>query len=287
MISVRGRLRREQMNGVVRTLCVMPNSVPWWKLLFFAIACATLLCRPAFCQTPQTKKAVLDFHAPAGDGYAGEIREDAEESVKQIEAFFGKPYPDAIHFDVVTTRAEFNKDVARWGLSPTQCWMVGVGTADLMVVLSPADWANETCEHDAKDAEATRLLVKHELVHVYHGQHNKARDFTGIDDLDWFIEGLAVYVSGQITPDRMARMQAAVAAGQAPASLSKVWAGLNRYAFAGSLVRYVDRKWGREMTFRLMQARSQAEALRMLGTNEKTLLAGWEASLQAAVPAKR
>lgn len=280
-MGVRVRLRWEQIRGAVRILCIMSNFFSGRKPLLSVLTCATLLCSPTFCQTIQvtTKTPTLDFHAPAGDAYALAIRKDASESVRQIEAFFGKPYPDPVHFDVVATRAEFNKSVAKWGLSPTQCWMVGMGTADLMVVLSPADWAKEACEHDAKDAEATRLLVKHELVHVYHGQHNATRDFTGIDDLDWFIEGLAVYVSGQLTPQRIERMDAAVAAGQAPTALAKVWTGPNRYAFAGSLVRYVDRKWGRVMTFRLLRARSQAEALRMLGTNEKALLAGWRASL--------
>jgi hypothetical protein len=48
---------------------------------------------------------------------------------------------------------------------------------------------------------------------VYHGQFNPTRDFTGVDDLDWFIEGLAVFASGQLTKERLEQMAAAAAAG--------------------------------------------------------------------------
>jgi hypothetical protein len=199
--------------------------------------------------------------------------------VQQIESFFGAPFPDPVHFKVVGDRAGFDVAVSKYGLSPSQCWMVGMGTADLMVALSPQAWPKQACEHDPKDQESTRSLVKHELIHVYHGQFNPSRDFTGVDDLDWFIEGLAVFGSGQFTKDRVEQMKSAVAQGQTPVSLAKIWTGPNRYGFAGSLVAYVDAKWGRTTTVRLLKVKSTAEALAILGTNEKGLLEGWRESL--------
>jgi hypothetical protein len=199
--------------------------------------------------------------------------------VLAIQSFFGASFPDSIHFQLVSERADFDAAVKKYGLSPTQCWMVGLGTADLMVLLSPAAWRQQACEHDPNDADATRQLVEHELIHVYHGQFNPTRDFTGVDDLDWFIEGLAVFGSGQLTKDRLDHMQAAVAAGQVPDALANIWTGPNRYAFAGSLVRYVDQTWGRATLVRLLPARSSAEALAILHTNEKSLLSGWRVSL--------
>jgi hypothetical protein len=74
-------------------------------------------------------------------------------------------------------------------------------------------------------------------------------------------------------------MHAAIATGQTPAELSKIWTGPHRYGFAGSLVAYVDTRWGRATTVRLLKVRSTAEALNILGTNEKALLEGWRASL--------
>lgn len=237
----------------------------------------TLLCRASGQAAVQAPK--LDFRAPDGDPYANEIRDDARGSMQQIESFFGAAFPEPVHFKVVADRAGFDDAVAKYGLSPSQCWMVGMGTADLMVVLSPQAWTKQACEHDAKDLESTRLLVKHELIHVYHEQFNPSRDFTGVDDLDWFIEGLAVFGSGQLTKDRLDPMRSAVAQGPTPASLSKVWTGPDRYAFAGSLVEYVDAKWGRTTTVRLLKARSTAEALAILGTNEKALVDGWRDSV--------
>lgn len=248
-----------------------------------AIALSILLCSTLPCQTAlgsATNAPIVDFQAPTGDPYANAIRDDVSASVKQIQSFFGASFPDPIHLQLVAERGNFDAAVAKFGLSPTQCWMVGVGTADLMVVLSPQAWTKQACEHDPKDLKATRQLVKHELVHVYHGQFNPTRDFTGVDDLDWFIEGLAVFGSGQLAADRLAQVQAAVSAGQIPSALSKVWSGPNRYAFAGSLVLYVDQTWGRATTVRLLQVRNSAEALTLLGTSEESLLSGWRKSLR-------
>ena len=268
--------KMKQMSLSVRIACML------WKQFSLAVVLSTLLCSTSSSQTaPGTpaKTPILDFHAPPGDPYAKAIRDDASASVKQIQSFFGAPFPDPIHFQMVVDRANFDAAVAKFGLNPTQCWTVGPGTADLMVLLSPQAWAKQACEHGPNALEATRLLVTHELVHVYHGQFNPTRDFTGIDDLDWFIEGWAVFGSGQLTKDRLGQMQAAVSAGQVPTSLSKIRTGPNQYVFAGSLVRYVDQTWGRATTVRLLKVQNSAEALALLGTSEETLLAGWRASM--------
>src|SRR5277367_1270627 len=233
-----------------------------------AIALFAILSSPA--------AARLEFDAPAGDPYADRIRDVAVASQKEVEQFFGRPYPDTIHFQMVADRAAFDAAAARFGMSPTQCWMVGLGTGDLLILLSPNDWKKQACEHDPADMPATRQLITHEMVHVFHGQFNSSRDFSGMDDLDWFVEGLAVLASGQLTKERSERMKAAVAKGEAPTSLSKVWTGPDRYAFAGSLVGYVDRTWGRAMTLRLLTVRNTAEALALLEKSGASLLAGWK-----------
>jgi hypothetical protein len=222
---------------------------------------------------------VFDFHAPPGDPYAETIRQDAFASIAEIESFFGAPFPDPIHFHLVPARPEFDQALARFDLGPTQCWMVGMGTADLIVLLSPQAWPKQACEHDPADRQATRRLIAHELIHVYHGQFNAARDFAGMDDLDWLVEGLAVFGSGQLTKDRIEQTRTAAAAGQLPVSLSKVWTGPSRYAFAGSLIRYIDRTWGRPALVRLLKVHTSAQALALLGVSEEKLLAGWRAAL--------
>jgi hypothetical protein len=210
----------------------------------------------------------------------------AAAAADQVQRFFGASFPDPIHFQVVPSRGAFERAVAKFGVGPTECWMVGLGTADLMVLLSRSAWATQACDHDPHDLPAVRRLIAHELIHVYHGQFNPSRDFSGLDDLDWFVEGLAVFGSGQLTDDRLGAMHAAILAGQFPASLSKVWTGPNRYGFAGSIARYVDQTWGRATTVRLLKVRSTAEALALLGTTETSLLEGWRASLEAPAHGK-
>src|SRR5208337_2863276 len=140
-------------------------------------------------------------------------------SKAEIESFFAAPFPDPIHFHLVAERPEFDKALAKFDIGQSQCWMVGMGTADLIVVLSPQAWPRQACEHDPSDRDSTRRLVTHELVHVYHGQFNTSRDFTGMDDLDWFVEGVAVFASGQLTPQRLNEAREAVSSGKGPASL--------------------------------------------------------------------
>jgi hypothetical protein len=244
--------------------------------LFILLACAPK--RQAIPHDPRSAP-VLDFQAAVGDPDAAETRDMAVTAAQQIQRFFGASFTDPIRFQVVPDRAAFDRAVAKFGVGQTECWMVGLGTADLMVLLSRRAWTTQACDHDPTDLPAIRQLIAHELVHVYHGQFNPTRDFTGIEDLDWFIEGLAVFGSGQLTEERLGAMQKAIVAGQFPASLSKVWTGPNRYGFAGSLARHVDRTWGRATTVRLLKVRSTAEALTLLGTTEASLLAAWRSSL--------
>lgn len=252
-----------------------------WNYVLLAVTLSTIHPPASSCQATPTVVVAsnLDFHASSADPYADAIHKDASASVLQVQSFFGAPFPDPIHFYLVDERADFDAAVKRFGVSPTECWMVGLGTADAMVVLSPTAWKKQACEHDPGDRQAIQQLIMHELIHVYHGQFNSNRDFSGLDDLDWFVEGLAVFGSGQLTKDRLDNMGVAVSNHQAPEALSKVWTGPNRYAFAGSLVRYLDRKWGRATIVQLLHVHNTAEALAALHTDQESLLAGWRASL--------
>src|SRR5262249_4104940 len=135
----------------------------------------------------------------------------------------------------------------RWQVPRTERWMVASGVHDKLTVLSPRVWKAEAVEHDPKDETHFRELIAHELVHVYHGQLNPTGDFDGMDDLGWFVEGLAVYVSGQLENAHRDAASQALAKGQAPVSLAKAWGGRYRYGVCGSMVRFVDERWGRQM----------------------------------------
>jgi len=119
--------------------------------------------------------------------------------------------------------------------------------------------------------------IAHELVQTFHGQHNPTRDFTGMDEAGWFDEGLAVYVSGQLDTGRMA----SAANGAAPDALASAWSGKYRYGVSGSLVAYIDDRFGRAALTGLLYETSTDEILAHLGLTEAALLADWRARVVA------
>ena len=72
-----------------------------------------------------------------------------------------------------------------------QCWVIAFGLASGVDMLPPRLWE---CGHSVLSAEFLPLLLAHELTHVVHQQQP---GFGYGDDMRWFLEGLAVYVSGQ------------------------------------------------------------------------------------------
>jgi len=201
----------------------------------------------------------------------------AQRGVAQVEHFFGARFQHPVNFRLVPDRAAFDAAFPpELGMGNSECWMVGIGIADRMVMLSPAAWKAEACDHDPADMQELQRLIAHELTHVFHGQNNPHGDFAGEDDLGWFVEGLAVLASGQLTEARLAQVREAIATGAAPRKLKEVWSGKHKYGLAGSLVAYVDQRWGRATTRRLLAATSNTQALAILGTDEATLLADWK-----------
>jgi hypothetical protein len=230
----------------------------------------------------------IEYAAQAGDPAAARVEAMLPAAKARVEGFFGSPFAEPVRVKLAPDRAAFDASFPKaWGMGKTECWMVGVGVADFLVLLSPADWSKEACDHDATKDQAVRDIVTHELVHMYHGQHNPTRDFTGVDDLSWFIEGLAVLASGQLDRGHNNDLDAVLRSGAWPTSLAKVWTGDYRYGMAGSLVQYIDQTRGRKTVVALLSATSQARVLKTLGVSEAELLARWKAWAEArANPAK-
>ncbi len=186
---------------------------------------------------------------------------------------------------IVGSRKDFDAAIpAAWGMTPSQCWMVGAGVYDRLILLSPTDWGKDACDHKPGDVAEAKAIMRHELTHVLHGQYNPTRDFTGMDDAAWFVEGLATYVAGQLDGDRLVRARAAVAARKGPKALAEAWSGKEKYGFAGSMVAYLDHHYGRAKLIGLLDKTSNAAILQALGTNERQFLAGWSAWLAAQKP---
>lgn len=230
------------------------------------------------CATPVTAEGnhgevFTLVSAPADGGF--DIGVEIRRMSPQIEQFFGGRFHGPVEVTLARDRAGFDEAIpAAWGLTPTQCWMVGVGVADRLVLMAPAAWGQYACDHRPGDQAEARSILHHELVHVYHGQHNATDQFAGMDDAGWFVEGLAVYASGDATR-RLAETKAAVAAGEGPSALASAWSGKHRYGVSGSMIQFIDESLGRDMLVSLLSATSNAEIMARLGTTETRFLHDW------------
>jgi hypothetical protein len=199
----------------------------------------------------------------------------------RIVAFFDQPFLEEVSVQVCPDRQAFTASFPpEWGLEETQCWMVATGVADRLTILSPRVWREQACEHDPDDKQHVEGIVHHELVHVYHGQHNPTGDFTGAEELGWFLEGLAVYVSGQLEEGHVAPAREALDLGVTPEHLANAWSGKYRYGVCGSLVQYLDVTCGRKKLREMLVCTTQKELLDKAGMNEQELLAGWRDFLE-------
>lgn len=201
-----------------------------------------------------------------------------EKACTTAEQFFGQPFPQKfqiyLHPDRASLDAQWQRD---WQMPDfkSECWMVASGVAAKLDLIAPKKWDTESCEHRWADQAAVQRLIAHEMAHVFHGQRNASPDFSDVSGLDWFVEGLAVYASGQCDSARLAPAKMAVQSGKAPAALDDFWKGKLKYGLSGSVVMYLDQRFGREKLLALLPFNRKADLLAALGISEEALLAGW------------
>lgn len=229
----------------------------------------------------------LFFEPPESEGAdAAELRALFTRGCADVERFFGRPFPGGFEVAIVPDRKTFDAVLpAEWGIGRSECWMVAAGWGGGVIAIAPRAWRSEACEHDPDDAGHVRRLLTHELVHVYHGEHNPSPDFVEVTGLDWFVEGLATHASGQLAEEHADAAREALASGAGPKDLATAWTGRYRYGVCGSLVAFVDREWGRSTLVELLEETDGARLLQRLGVTEDELLAAWRDAV-LAVPAR-
>jgi len=201
----------------------------------------------------------------------------AAHAEKAIEQFFGRPFSKPVVVKICPSRKAFDEALNKeWGMEATQPWMVGAGGSRALFVLSPRVWKTEAQDHDPADHQEIADLVTHELVHSYHAQASPSKDLEGLDELGWFAEGLATYVSGQLEHGRGGLVKSELEAGRGPKDLASAWSGRARYGVSGSMVKFVDSKFGRKSILDLLSVTTNADAMRSLKTNESAFLAAWQ-----------
>lgn len=251
----------------------------------WTLAVLVAMTRPAWALEWEDRArdgVALRFTA-ADRALADAISEHAAQGRKAVAQFFGAGFPAAYDVKLFPDRApltDYWRQQAKEPDMKPECWMVANGTAQGLTLLSPRVWPTQACDHKAGDSAALQKLITHELVHVFHGQANPSPNFDGLDDIDWFVEGLANYASGQLDEPRLQRVRTALAAlAGNPLQLKQVWTGRDRYGQAGSLVAYIDQRFGRPMLLRMLRGTSQQQLLDMLGLSEAQLVADWRASV--------
>lgn len=201
------------------------------------------------------------------------------EGVNRVEQYFGVDFKDRfniyIHPDRSSLDSAWQND---WGMPDfhSECWMVASGVSTQLDIISPFRWDSLSCEHRFSDIDKTQNLITHELVHVFHGQHNVSPDFSEVFGMDWFVEGIATYASGQLDSARLTEVQEAIKSGHIPKSLDEFWTGNLKYGLSGSLVMFLEKKYGREMVFSLLDLNHVSSLYDRLNTNESDILAGWK-----------
>lgn len=212
-----------------------------------------------------------------------EYRLYIERGIDSVRNFFGgtfkKEFEVYVHPNRNSMDAQWSKDWNMPGFK-SECWMVASGVAAKLDMLSPQRWAKESCEHDYADKTKTQQLITHELVHVFHGQSNVSPDFSDVTGLDWFIEGLATYASGQMNQVRLSEISKTVSENKFPNTLDNFWTGKLKYGLSGSMVLYLDQKYGRRKLIELLKFNKKNEILGALETTEADLLNGWKKYLE-------
>jgi hypothetical protein len=247
-------------------------------LAWLALASCALGPRRTTSVAPAASSPIRIEAVGEEDELVARLAEYARRGAERVEAYFGAPFHEAVRVRVFSDRSAMDAYMREaWGMDETACWMVGGAEEDGLILLSPRVWRTEACDHDPGDEDHVRDLVAHELVHVYHMQRNPSDEFDGVEGLDWFVEGLATYVSGQYQRFHVGRAREAVATGAAPVRLADAWTGSYRYGVSGSLVAYLESRIGRAGLTRLLGATRLEEVLAGIGMSEPELLAAWAA----------
>ena len=227
------------------------------------------------------KKFFTLFYTPADSSVISVIEKDLEKGKKIITDFFQSGFTKKFEVYIFPARNELDKQWSKdWG-GPnfrSQCWMVASGVAGRLDILSPLCWKKDACEHNASDSVEVQKIITHELVHVFHAQHNPNPTFDGMDDLSWLIEGLATFASGQLSEARVSKVKTQLKE-KTPATLSELWTGADKYGRAGSFVRFLEKKYGRKKIVELLSLTDLATILKFLKTDEASLITSWKNSM--------
>ena len=207
------------------------------------------------------------------------IEKNLTVGTKHVASFFKKGFDKKISIYLFPNRKALTEQWRKDWNQPdfnAECWMVASGVALRLDILSPQRWKQETCEHNANDSTELQQIITQEMVHVFHGQQCPNPSFDGMDDYGWLTEGLADYASGQLTDAKLAQVREQILLGNTPTLLADFWKGKLRYQQSGSLICFIDKKYGREKLMSLLSLTKLTDMMKALNTTETELITDWK-----------
>jgi hypothetical protein len=219
---------------------------------------------------------------PADSSWASTLLADAQLGRTQANAFFNA---DTLHNFVVRVYPSRSVMEPEWRLvfnAPNmqfQCWMIANANAERVLTLSPRVWGSQACGHSSVDAQYVRRIMTHEIVHVLHRRLNTDPALRNLAGSSWLVEGLAVLASGQFDASMAAFARQGLQAAP-PTLLSGLLDTNYGYAFAGSIVDYIDRRYGRGIVVSLLRAADSNAIFAILQTTPAALLSDWRANVE-------
>ncbi len=248
------------------------------SLIITLLAISIFAFKPTAVWLSESHKAYTLYYTEGDQTNKKEYNAFLEKGIKDVKKFFEipfkKPFNVYVHPKRTSLDTTWQKDFKIPGFR-SECWMVASGVADKLDLLSFSVWDKEACEHIYSETGKTQKLITHELVHVFHGQQNASPDFSDADNIDWFVEGLATYASGQCDTVRMNEVKKAVAGNRIPKTLDHFWTGKLKYGLSGSVVKYIDETYGRKKLASLLKFNKKAEILKEITCSEEELLEKW------------
>lgn len=256
----------------------LKKKLSWW------VVCISLMMLSGFTNFntgwKQLKKKKYNYFHTVSDFKNEKVYQQLlNKGIKEVENFFGSKFKSKFSVYIHPNRSSLDSTwQTDWKMPDfkSECWMVASGVAERLDMISPKKWDETSCEHKYAENIKTQQLITHELVHVFHGQLNASPDFSNTEGIDWFVEGLATYASGQCDSLRIAEVKKALSENKLPDALDKFWTGKFKYGLSGSIVMYIDEKYGRERTKELLSLTAKSAILSRLNISEAGLLENWK-----------
>jgi hypothetical protein len=253
------------------------------QLLFFTVFAMIFLTSFKIIDNnwlAEKQKGYSLYYTVADKTNTAEYKKIISNGIKAIKTFFGSGYKQTFDIYVHPNRHSLDSTWQKdWNMPgfKSECWMVASGIANKLDMISPKIWDVAACEHIYAQTKNTQQLITHELVHVYHAQLNSSADFSNTEGIDWFVEGLATFASGQCDAARIAQVKKAIADNKIPKALDNFWTGNIKYGLSGSLVMFINHQYGAKKLKQLLPFNKKQQILEALKISEEILLHEWKA----------